>query len=76
MLDSELHGTQQDQGGSLESELNENGRSGRVLATGPEGLFSALFRQKFTRKWGHENARGGRFFFSLEGLRCSPLLCD
>ena len=31
-LDSELHGTQQDQSGPIESELNEYGRKGRVLA--------------------------------------------
>jgi len=31
-LDSELHGTQQDQRGPIESELNEYGHSGRVLA--------------------------------------------
>ena len=31
-LDSELHGTQKDQRGSIESELNEHGHSGRVLA--------------------------------------------
>ena len=31
-LDSELHGTQQDQRGPIESELNEYGHKGRVLA--------------------------------------------
>jgi hypothetical protein len=31
-LDSELHGTQQEQRGPIESELNEYGHSGRVLA--------------------------------------------
>jgi len=31
-LDSELHGTQQDQRGQIESELNEYGHNGRVLA--------------------------------------------
>ena len=31
-LDSELHGSQQDQRGPIESELNEYGHSGRVLA--------------------------------------------
>ena len=31
-LDSELHGSQQDQRGPIESELNEYGRRGRVLA--------------------------------------------
>jgi len=31
-LDSELHGTQQDQRGPIESELNECGHKGRVLA--------------------------------------------
>ena len=32
MLSSELHGTQQDQRGPVESELNEYGHNGRVLA--------------------------------------------
>jgi len=31
-LDSELHGTQQDQRGPIESQLNEYGRNGRVFA--------------------------------------------
>ena len=31
-LDSEQHGTQQDQRGPIESELNEYGHKGRVLA--------------------------------------------
>jgi hypothetical protein len=49
--DSELHGSQQDQRGPIESELNEYGHSGRVLAPevtkkhnrkfGPFGKFSA-----------------------------------
>ena len=33
MLDSELHDTQQDQRGPIESELNEYGHNGRVLAS-------------------------------------------